>query len=183
MQLVRKLLSLSRSHAGRNQKIRGLSTAELVGIIVIIGILGALGGTYIGSLVTTANTNTGNANAQSLNSVCASMLAAGVSITGSTGAYTIAQASGGSLGPLTDAQLIADLNNGITDPTNTGVIYRLTPQVTLTAGATTASGSGGTYTSTATTDGNGNVTAISWAYAPASSSSGSGSGSGSGTGG
>jgi hypothetical protein len=155
MQLVRKLLSLARSRVGRNQKIRGLSTAELVGIIVIIGILGALGGTYIGSLVTTANGNTGNSNASSLNSLCASMLAAGVPVTvaGSSGSYTytIAGVNGGNA--MTDAELVGALNTGIQDPNNANVLYRLTPAVKTPA----------SYVS-ANTAASGSATAITWTF-------------------
>ncbi|HEY3756914.1 MAG TPA: hypothetical protein VGL42_12250 [Opitutaceae bacterium] len=155
MQLVRKLLSIARSRASRNQKIRGLSTAELVGIIVIIGILGALGGTYIGSLVTTANSNTGNSNASSLNSLCASMLAAGVPVTvgGSAGAYTYTITGANSGNAMTDTQLVTELNNGIQDPTNTNVIYRLTPQVKTAA----------SYVSSNTAP-SGTATAITWTF-------------------
>lgn len=154
MQLVRKLVTLARSRASRNQKIRGLSTAELVGIIVIIGILGALGGTYIGSLVTTANGNTGNSNASSLNSLCASMMAAGVPISVSGGDYTVGANTytGG------DSALVHALNVGIADPTNAGVTYRLTPQIKTEASYTSANNAGSgssvsvltwTYTGTA----------------------------------
>ena len=62
MQLIHKLLYRNRTRTGGNRLIRGLSTAELVGIIVVIGILGALGATYISGLVTTANSNTGDQN-------------------------------------------------------------------------------------------------------------------------
>jgi len=80
MQLIRKLLFRTRPGAGQNRKIRGLSTAELVGIIVIVGILGALGGTYVIGMVDAAKTSTGNQNAQSLNTVMSSAFAAGAII-------------------------------------------------------------------------------------------------------
>jgi hypothetical protein len=73
MKLIQRLLS----RTGGNRRLRGLSTAELVGIIVIVGILGAIGGTYINGLVGAAKNNSGNQNAQSLNTVLASAFAAG----------------------------------------------------------------------------------------------------------
>lgn len=163
MQLVRKLLSLTRSHAGRNQKIRGLSTAELVGIIVIIGILGAVGGTYIGSLVTTANTNAINSNVSSLNSVTAAMLAAGVPFTTANNVIT-----GVSAGPNYAAQggswdaagFVTALNAGVNDPNNAGVVYQLTPNVKTPA----------SYAETVATDANGGITAITWAAAQGATS-------------
>jgi len=79
MQLIRKLLRLNSSRFARSAN-RGLSTAELVGIIVIVGILGAIGGTYVNGLVTQANTNAGRQNASTLNTLAASVLAAGATV-------------------------------------------------------------------------------------------------------
>ena len=78
MQLIRKLIH--RTSAKSLRDTRGLSTAELVGIIVIVGILGALGGTYVNGLINQANTNAGQQNATTLTSVAGSILAAGGSL-------------------------------------------------------------------------------------------------------
>ena len=119
MQLIRKLLFRTRTGASQNRKIRGLSTAELVGIIVIVGILGALGGTYVIGMVDAAKTSTGNQNAQSLNTVMSSAFAAGAT-------------SGTAAGQLDTSSSI----NAVTQLCGTGVTvgtpavtYRMNPPV------------------------------------------------------
>jgi hypothetical protein len=156
MQLIRKLIR-NRSQGGRNHKIRGLSTAELIGIIIIVGILGALGGTYIGSLVGTAKSNSIAQNINSLNTVCASMLSGGVDVASSdhtnvttVGSDTLTAPTGGTL----VQALINELNAGYTDATS-GVTYKMTPPIS--AAAITA----GTYVPTLTLNGS-NVSAITW---------------------
>jgi Tfp pilus assembly protein FimT len=120
MQLIRKLLFRNRTQSGRNHKIRGLSTAELVGIIVIVGILGALGGTYITGLTTAAKNNTGKQNAQSLTTVLTSAVAAGVTCSvGASGANTVDTTSSATAIPL--------LNTGVTDAN--GVTYKVNPTI------------------------------------------------------
>lgn len=153
MQLIRKLLARRRSLAGRNQKIRGLSTAELVGIIVIVGILGALGGTYVTGLVTSAKNNTGNQNAQNLQTVMTSAIAGGAKIgTGGGGS--------GNLDLTSTATAWADLvTTGVTvtDANNNTVTYQVNPppqtaaSYKLTGGSQTAADPGTwTFTSGAT---------------------------------
>jgi hypothetical protein len=117
MQLIRKLLSRSPSRTGRNRLIRGLSTAELVGIIVVIGVLGALGATYISGMVTSANTNTGNQNAVTLSTLANSYV---------TGGGNQAAAFGN---PFNSATALASLNTppGVTDAA--GITYMMTPQI------------------------------------------------------
>jgi len=63
-----------------NRRVCGLSTAELVGIIVVVGILGALSTTYISNLTTQSRANAGNQNAQSLNAILTSALSAGATV-------------------------------------------------------------------------------------------------------
>ena len=135
MKLIRKLLSRNRPLAGRKDRIRGLSTAELVGIIVIVGILGALGGTYISGLVGAANTNAVSQNANSLNTVAASAVAAG----GTVGA-------GLQIDTTSAATAIKSLNQGVTI---NGVTYQLSPPISAAAIATLG-GSTPSYTMTAT---------------------------------
>ncbi len=127
MQLIQKLLKRTRPHSARNRLLRGLSTAELVGIIVIVGILGALGGTYVNGLVNQANTNGGNQNANTLNTVAASIFAAGATV--GSGA--------GQLDTTSAATAIAAVNTGVTVG---GVLYKMTPQI--------AAGSIASYTMT-----------------------------------
>ncbi len=118
--LSRLLLGSSRS-PGRNRKIRGLSTAELVGIIVIVGILGALGGTYVNGLVTKANSNAGDQNANTLNTVAASVLAAG-GTAGAGATFNIDTTSA--------STAIACLNAGVTV---NNVLYQMTPPISAAA--------------------------------------------------
>jgi len=128
MQLIQKLHKrTTRPHSVRNRLLRGLSTAELVGIIVIVGILGALGGTYVNGLVNQANTNGGNQNANTLNTVAASIFAAGATV--GSGA--------GQLDTTSAATAIAGVNTGVTV---NGVLYKMTPQI--------AAGSIASYTMT-----------------------------------
>jgi hypothetical protein len=127
MQLIQKLLKRTRPQSARNRLLRGLSTAELVGIIVIVGILGALGGTYVNGLVNQANTNGGNQNANTLNTVAASIFAAGATV--GSGA--------GQLDTTSAATAIAAVNTGVTVG---GVLYKMTPQI--------AAGSIASYTMT-----------------------------------
>jgi hypothetical protein len=100
--------------------IRGLSTAELVGIIVIVGILGALGGTYVNGLVTAANTNAGNQNANTLNTTAASAFAGGATVGTDAGQVDTSSA----------ANAINALNTGVTV---NGVLYKMTPQIAATS--------------------------------------------------
>lgn len=155
MQLIRKLYR-NRSLSGRNHKIRGLSTAELIGIIIIVGILGALGGTYIGSLVSTATNNSIAQNVNSLNTVCASMLSGGVPAADSAKDGNITSLNGNS-NVNSAATLIEALNAGVV---YNGVTYKMTPPVS------TAAITAGTYVPAGTDDGNGNLTAITWTQAP-----------------
>ena len=114
MQLIHKLLFRNRTRVSRLNK--GLSTAELVGIIVIVGIIGALGGTYVSGLVATANTNSGNQNAVTLNTVANSYIAAGGGTLGTTALDTSSAANA-----------ITQLNNGVTSPD--GILFQMTPPV------------------------------------------------------
>jgi hypothetical protein len=120
MQLIQKLLKRTRPHSARNRFSRGLSTAELVGIIVIVGILGALGGTYVNGLVTQASTNAGNQNANTLNTTAASCFAGGATV----------GTAAGQLDTTSAATAIAALNLGVT-VTNSGgnVLYKMTPPI------------------------------------------------------
>lgn len=152
MQLLRKLFR-NRLLSGRNHKIRGLSTAELIGIIIIVGILGALGGTYIGSLVGTANKNAIAQNVNSLNTVCASLLSGGVPVTDNN--QVITAINGIAVNSTADVLNLLNGNSGNTVVLN-GVTYKMTPPIS--SNAITA----GTYVPTVQDDGNGNVTAITW---------------------
>jgi len=152
MQLIRKLFRI-RSQGGRNHKIRGLSTAELVGIIIIVGILGAVGGTYIGSLVNSATTNTIAQNVNSLNTVCASMLSGGVPVT-TDGAGNVTNVNGTAIAAPSD--LLNLINSGVT---LNGVTYQMNPQISKAAIAA------GTYLATAGPAAAGPASAISWAQA------------------
>lgn len=132
MQLVRKLLARRRTLASKNQKIRGLSTAELVGIIVIVGILGALGGTYVVGLVTAAKNNTGNQNAQNLQTVMTSAIAGGATV--GTGA--------GELNLADSATAFTSLTTGITVTQNgNAVTYQVNPAPVTPASYTLSGGS------------------------------------------
>ena len=119
MQLIRKLLFRNRPVSGQNRKIRGLSTAELVGIIVIVGILGALGGTYVIGMVDAAKTSTGNQNAQSLNTVMSSAFAAGATV--GTGA--------GQLDTTSNVTAVTELCGAGVTVGNPAVTYRMNPPV------------------------------------------------------
>lgn len=152
MQLIRRLLRY-RSQGGRDHKIRGLSTAELVGIIIIVGILGAVGGTYIGSLVNSAETNSIAQNVNSLNTVCASMLSGGVPIT-TDGSGNVTAVNGTAVATATD--LINLINGGVTF---NGVTYQMNPQISAKAIAA------GTYVPTAAPATAGPASAITWAQA------------------
>jgi len=135
MQLIHKLLSVRRTRVTRNGKIRGLSTAELVGIIVIVGILGALGGTYITGMISQSKTNTGNQNAQSLTTTLSSAIAGGATVGTGVGAVDTTSA----------ATAIPMLNAGIVVG---GVTYQMNPPIanassyTLTASTFTYNGGG-----------------------------------------
>jgi hypothetical protein len=119
MQILRRLLFRNRSQSGQNQKIRGLSTAELVGIIVIVGVLGALGGTYVVGLVTAAKNNTGDQNAQNLQTVMTSAFAGGA-IVATTGPGNIDLTNSGTA--------YADLVGGVTVTNGTQVVsYQVSP--------------------------------------------------------
>jgi hypothetical protein len=119
MQLIRKLLYRNPARTGRNRLIRGLSTAELVGIIVVVGILGALGATYISGLVTSANKNTGTQNAITLSTLANSYVTSG----GSVATWNIAATTP----PGGDATAaIAALNAGVT---SNAITYQMTPAI------------------------------------------------------
>jgi hypothetical protein len=136
MKLIRKLLSRIPARTGRNRLIRGLSTAELVGIIVVVGVLGALGATYISGMVTAAQTNTGNQNAVTLSTLANSYVTGGGTLGSGTGQLDLSSA----------ANAVNSLNNGVTDlqgisykmspaiPANTISCYTLTPGGNGTAG-------------------------------------------------
>ncbi len=135
MKLIRNLISRNRTRLSRLQKIRGLSTAELVGIIVIVGILGALGGTYITGLVSSANTNTLAQNAASLNSVYASAVAGGA---GTTAGVVAAN----NIDTTSNTTAIADLNNGVIV---NGVTYQMSPKIVTPASYDMTASPSGTY--------------------------------------
>jgi type II secretory pathway pseudopilin PulG len=135
MKLIRKLIERNRTRLSRLQKIRGLSTAELVGIIVIVGILGALGGTYITGLVSSANTNTLAQNAASLNSVYASAVAGGAGTTAGVVAPN-------NIDTTSNSTAIADLNQGVTVGT---VVYQMSPKINTPASYDMNLSSSGTY--------------------------------------
>jgi hypothetical protein len=117
MNLIRKLLNRNQARTGRNRLIRGLSTAELVGIIVVIGILGALGATYISGMVTAASTNTGNQNAVTLSTLANSFV---------TGGGTIGVGAN-ELDLTTATTAITCLNTGIKDAS--GITYKMSPPI------------------------------------------------------
>lgn len=133
MKLIQRLLKRTRPHSGQNRKIRGLSTAELVGIIVIVGILGALGGTYINGLVSQANLNAGKQNANTLNSTFSSAVAGGA-IIGSPGC-SVTGGSPDTIDTTSITTAIADLNHGVII---NGVTYKMNPQINLTTNASSA---------------------------------------------
>jgi hypothetical protein len=139
MKLIRNLISRNRTRLSRLQKIRGLSTAELVGIIVIVGILGALGGTYITGLVSAANQNTIAGNCSSLNSVYAAAVAGGATTT----AGLVSQSNIDTTSNLT---AIADLNAGVTVTTPSGnVVYQMSPKIVTPASYDMNLSGSGTY--------------------------------------
>jgi hypothetical protein len=145
MKLLQRLLS----RTARNRSMRGLSTAELVGIIVIVGILGALGGTYINGLVSTAKTNSGLQNAQSLNTVLSSALAGGATLDTTGAGTTAADAAAGIIDVTSAANCISGLELGITVTigTNPPVTYKMSPNVGTPASYTLAgAGAGATPT-------------------------------------
>lgn len=128
MKIINKLLHRTSASADRTRKIRGLSTAELVGIIVIVGILGALGGTYVNGLVNQANLNAINQNVTTLNTVAASVLAAGGTLANS--AYTAGDGANGILDAKTANDAIQSLNAGVTVKSNGNpVLYQMTPPI------------------------------------------------------
>jgi hypothetical protein len=143
MQLIKKLLKRNRPHSARNRLLRGLSTAELVGIIVIVGILGALGGTYVNGLVTQASTNAGNQNANTLNTTIASCFAGGAG----TGV------GAGLVDTTSNLTAIADLNAGVTvTSANGSVLYKMTPPIATPASYTmTGAGQNIVFSYTGTT--------------------------------
>jgi len=122
MNIIQKLLYRNRSRLDRNQKVRGLSTAELVGIIVIVGILGAIGGTYITGLVTQASKNSIAQNASTLNTLYASATAAGAVLGTGAGQLNLASAQ----------TAVDSFNAGVKDSTGT-VNYQMTPPATDTS--------------------------------------------------
>jgi hypothetical protein len=133
MKLINKLLSRTHASHDRNHKVRGLSTAELVGIIVIVGILGALGGTYVNGLVNQANENAGLQNANTLNTVAASVLAGGGQLMPNA-TFSTGDAQAGKLDAATAADCVQALNNGI-QVTENGVstLYQMTPPISAAA--------------------------------------------------
>ncbi|HEX3729320.1 MAG TPA: hypothetical protein VHV47_05920 [Opitutaceae bacterium] len=157
MNLIRRLIR-NRSYRGRDHKIRGLSTAELVGIIIIVGILGAIGGTYIGSLVNSADTNAIAQNCNSLNTVCASMLSGGIVCPVTGGNVTAVGTNPNFTTPTDPTELLQLINAGVADP-KSGVTYQMNPQISA-KGITAKS-----YVATAVADASGNASAITWAPA------------------
>jgi len=131
MNLLRRLLA----RTGRNRQLRGLSTAELVGIIVIVGILGAIGGTYINGLVGAAKLNSGDQNAQSLNTVLASAFAAGATCD-NAGAGGVVDGPIGAIDTSSSANAVAQLC-GVGVTVN-GVVYKMSPPVGTQASYTLA---------------------------------------------
>jgi hypothetical protein len=154
MQLIRKLMSRNPIHIDRSRKIRGLSTAELVGIIVIVGILGALGGTYVKGLVDQASLNAGNQNATSLQGVFDSAIAAGAKTNSDAGYAAAVTAGTGAIDTSTIANAIAALNAGVTVTASTPgaapVIFKMSPTLTLTSPANYIIANAGTDTATFT---------------------------------
>jgi Tfp pilus assembly protein FimT len=143
MQLVSKILFPHRVKSVRSRSIRGLSTAELVGIIVIVGILGALGGTYITGLVSQSKTNTGNQNAQSLTTTLSSALAGGATIAVGGAAGTIDTTPGA------DPAAIGELNTGVVVTNNgTTITYQMNPPI-INHASYTLTGNTFTYTGSA----------------------------------
>jgi Tfp pilus assembly protein FimT len=144
-------MNRNHNHIDRSRKIRGLSTAELVGIIVIVGILGALGGTYVKGLVDQASLNAGNQNATSLQGVYDSAIAAGAKTNGDTG-YVAGNA--GMIDTSTIATAIAALNAGVTVTASTPgaapVVFKMSPTLTLTNPANYIIANAGTDTATFT---------------------------------
>jgi hypothetical protein len=137
MQLVRRLIQTAPPSSLRRRLSRGLSTAELVGIIVIVGVLGALGGTYINGLVGSAKTNSGNQNAQTLNTVLSSAWAAGAVVDDGTH-------SPGMIDCSTSANAVAQLcGNGVVV---NGVTYKMNPPVGTQASYTLANAGAGATT-------------------------------------
>ncbi len=137
MQLVSQIVFPHRSKSVRARLVRGLSTAELVGIIVIVGILGALGGTYISGLVAQSKANTGLQNAQSLTTTLASALAGGATV-GTPG--DSANGVIDTTAPGTAA--IAQLNHGVIVSNNgTTITYQMNPQIATAASYTLANNS------------------------------------------
>jgi Tfp pilus assembly protein FimT len=124
MHSLSKLLFPHRKNSLRARLTRGLSTAELVGIIVIVGILGALGGTYITGMITQSKTNTGNQNAQSLTTTLSSAIAGG--------ATTNAGVAAGNVDITTAATAIEALNAGVAIG---GVTYQMNPKILSTSEA------------------------------------------------
>lgn len=117
MQLIRRLLVRTSTHSGRNRLLRGLSTAELVGIIIVVGILGALGTTYITGMVNTANNNTGNQNAVTLSTLANSYVTSG----GSVASWNLPTAAPGD-----PTAAITALNSGVSAG---GISYQMTPNI------------------------------------------------------
>lgn len=119
MQIIRRLLRIKPAPAGGRRLNRGLSTAELVGIIVVVGIIGALGATYITGLVSSANNNTGNQNAVTLGTLANSYVQSGGDVSG--------WGLGTTPGDATAA--ITALNAGVTGTANANITYRMTPPI------------------------------------------------------
>jgi len=117
MNIIRKLMSRTRPLVGRLHRIRGLSTAELVGIIVIVGILGALGGSYIIGLVNQADTNAISQNVATLNTVAASAVAGGA---------TVGAGAQNNIDVTSSTTMVGSLNTGFTI---NGVSYKVSPAV------------------------------------------------------
>ncbi len=116
MQVSRQLRFADRVPAIGNRRLRGLSTAELVGIIVIVGVLGSLSTAYITNLISTSKTNAGNQNAQSLNATLTSALSAGAVVdTSSTGIAINALNAGVTVGAGADAVTFR-MNPPVTNP-------------------------------------------------------------------
>jgi len=104
MQASCPLHAADRPKAIGSARLRGLSTSELVGIIVIVGILGALSTAFMTNLISTSKLNAGNQNAQSLNAALTSALSAGAVVdTSSTDNAITALNAGVTVGTGADA--------------------------------------------------------------------------------
>jgi hypothetical protein len=113
---MRLLLGMGRNFPARPRSLSGLSTAEVVGIIVIAGVLGVLSGTYVRGLVSQATTAGGTQNALTLNGTVSTAFSAGAGVGSGPGQIDTSSA----------ANAIAALNSGVTV---NGVLYKMVPPI------------------------------------------------------